>query len=321
MYPLISNRVVLAMDKPGPMTSPFAIPIEQAGRGRCQSLASIGSKTNVSHFLHKSIKVVFGRDPFSRIFSAFIDKLFSPNPFYWSYWGEKVLKLHKVKTIGKACASEITFQQFLRLVLYDLHKNDVHLRQVYDECRMCDVIYDIAGKLETTEEDLDYLLAKLNVSSSFQHEESYSVDSKMDIIYDSVKSTFSWKKDISRCISLDQMALRIWRKLQIRGVIDSSISYPFRPGDIDNMSASKFIEACKSAVLKSTDKNQLKKQKSQAFLEAYKSVNEKDLLAVGRVYKDDFAMFGYNPKPASIFENRDKIRFTGSLNWRADWIL
>lgn len=301
------------------MTSPLNIPIELAGRARCESLKSIGSKFQMVDFLQQSTKIVFGRNPFSRIYSAYIDKLFSPNPFYWKYWGEKALKLSKATKGGKPCASDVTFPQFLRLVLFNLHRTDVHLRQVYDECHMCDLVYDVIGTLETASEDIDYILGRINISSSFQHEASYSLASKMDIVYDSVQSTFSWKKDISRCISTDQMGIRIWRKLQIRGVIDSSIRYPFQPGQIDSLQSSEFISACKKAIIMSTDGDKLRRQKKQALVEAYKSVSYHDLVAIGLIYKDDFRMFGYNPKPADIFV--EQIKITGSLNWRNDWIL
>ncbi|CAG5117962.1 unnamed protein product, partial [Candidula unifasciata] len=279
------TRLVLAIDNPGPLTSPLDIPIEDAGRARCQNLKSLGSKSNMVAFLRQSTKVVFGRNPFSRIYSAYIDKLFSPNPFYWTYWGEKALNLTRHQKAGN-------------LVHQTLHKHDVHLRQVYDECHMCELVYDVIGTLETMAEDLDYILGHLNISSSFQHEPSYSLASKMDIVYDSVQSTFSWKTDIARCISLDQMGIRMWRKLQIRGVIDSSIRYPFRSGQIDNLHSSEFIKACKQAIL------------IQALVEAYKTVSRHDLVVVGNIYKDDFRVFGYNPKPADIFEKQ--IKNTGS---------
>ncbi|CAL1541374.1 unnamed protein product [Lymnaea stagnalis] len=315
------TRYFIAMEKPGVMTSPYDIPIEKAGRERCTSLRSLKTTANMMSFFHKSTKIVFGRNPYSRIFSAYIDKLFSPNPFYWKYWGERSLRLSRAMKVGAPCASDVTFQQFVKLVLFDLGKKDVHLRAVSAVCNMCGVVYDVIGKVETVGDDLDYLSEKFNISSAFQHADGYRLAASMDAVYDSVNSVFSWKRDVSRCISLDQMGLRVWRKLQIRGIIDSRVHFPFKPGQMADVTLSMFVDACRTAILNSTDRAQLKRQTNQAMLEAYSTVSVADLISISALYRDDMLMFGYEPKPSQLFEHRDAVKQTGYLKWGVPWVV
>lgn len=309
------------MNKPGPMTSPYLIPIEQAGRGRAESLKKFKSVNDQTNFLKSSVKVVFGRDPFSRIFSAYIDKLYSPNPFYWKAWGEKGLRHSKVPV--RECGAQISFAQFVKLVTDDLVNKDVHLKQVANECNMCRMYYDVVGKIETTVSDIDYASKLLNISSQFQHESGYDVSAQEDVVLDSLKSAFSWKSEIRKCIPLDQMGQRIWRKLQIRGVILSDLQYPFKPGQMDNMSAGAFIEECRRAISASRDKAQLKKQKKQAIEETYLSLDQDAIQQILKAYSLDFSLFGYSQNPGYIFnpEYKMKLERTDLFKWDKPWVI
>lgn len=314
------TRYVLQATQPV-MRSPFDIPIKDAGRDRCENLGQVSSLRRVN-FIESAVKVVFGRNPFHRVFSAYIDKLYSPNPYYWRHWGEPALSMagQKAKT---ACASGVTFRQFVSLVVDKLVTSDGHLKPVFTECRMCDVMYDVVGTLETAGTDLQAWSAAINVSTAFMKQEGYSVQAAMDAVKDSVESAFSWKREIKVCIDLDKMGMRIWRKLQIRGFIDSRISYPFKDGEIDAMSSQTFIAACRKAVESSKDKEQLRKQKTQAFVEAFSSLSVEKISDIAKVYSDDFISFDYDPEPANLFSTTERklIVNTDFLNWRKDWQL
>ena len=209
---------------------------------------------------------------------------------------------------------------FVSYIVY-IFLNIISYRPVFDECKMCDVTYDVIGQLESTTKDITFLSQAINVTSDFLHDPSYPQQAKMDAVIDSVESPFSWKKDIKPCMRLDDMARRIWRKLQIRGIIDSRIAYPFTDGDIEGMQSSTFIEACRKAIESSTDTIQLKKQKTQSFLEAYSSVPIEKLSALIKRYKDDFLAFQYDQNPVGLFDNRENVVKTDYLNWRTEWQL
>ncbi|XP_059175006.1 uncharacterized protein LOC131955073 isoform X2 [Physella acuta] len=315
------TRFLMIIEQPSLAHSPYDIPIEKASRESIRSLKSLRTLQAMSSFITGSTSIVFGRNPYSRIFSAYIDKMLSPNPYYWKSWGEKALKMSSILKANGTCASNVTFEQFLKAVALDLYKRDLHLKMVSAECQMCALNYSIVGRLETMREDVDYIAARLNVSSGFQHEPDYGLAAAMDSVKDTVDSAFSWRPEIGKCISFDEMGRRIWRKFQIRGVIDSNIHYPFRPDELADMRTETFIAACRAAILASKDKAQLKKQKNQALLEAYSSVNITLLYKISHIYSDDLTMFDYEKLPDKLFKNRDKIEKTGYLDWWTPWNL
>ena len=53
---------------------------------------------------------------------------------------------------------------------------------MFDECKMCDVTYDIVGRLESTSRDIAFLSAAINVTSDFLHEPGYQMQAKMDAV-------------------------------------------------------------------------------------------------------------------------------------------
>ncbi|GFR81978.1 carbohydrate sulfotransferase [Elysia marginata] len=313
------------------IASPFTIPITEAGRDRCDSLETLGTSDQKLAFLHNSERVVFGRDPYHRIFSAWLDKLYSPNPFYWRHWG---LRARRVR--GHSwCNPNVTFSQFVRLVVKPkgLYWSDVHLRPVAEECKMCKLQYTLVGKIETSTRDLDVLASRINVSMAFLHKADYGEASAIDTVLDAVEGAFSWREHIEACgVSFDRMGRSIWRKLQIRGVFDSSQVYPFKQGELDDMAPEKFTEACKIAIKNSQDRLRLKRQKEVALVQAYSQVDPMDLAKIAQIYRYDFLFFDYDKKPDKIFQNLENSHFYSSsmdkttpkmdaFDWSKDWIL
>ncbi|RUS69011.1 hypothetical protein EGW08_023227 [Elysia chlorotica] len=313
------------------LASPFTIPIAEAGRDRCDSLNTLDSPDQKLTFLQNSELVVFGRDPYRRIFSAWVDKLYSPNPFYWIMWGRWAAPSRS----SRKCDPNITFSQFVRLVVRPkgLHYADVHLRPVSRECRMCDVQYTLVGKIESTTEDLEVLASRINVSMAFLRDPGYREASAVDTVLDAVEGAFSWRGNIQNCgVSLDRMGRSIWRKLQIRGVFDYMQLYPFKDGELRDMSANKFIDACRAAIKRSTNMERLKRQKELAFVQAFSQVDDTDLEKIAQVYYNDFLLFGYEKKPDVLFKNRNNTVIysetkgsttttTDAFDWSKDWVL
>ncbi|PVD18608.1 hypothetical protein C0Q70_21158 [Pomacea canaliculata] len=200
------------------LDSPFTVPVKVADEERCQSADNIGSLTASRRHVVKSM---FVRDPFSRLFSAYVDKLLAPNPTFWTTWGIPAMLLEgSLEAKDVTCGHAVTFQQFVRLVNNRLHREDPHVISSVRMCDPCKMNYDVIGKMETFSEDLRYLTSVLNVT--FDPRLSLATESKVDAILDSVESPFEWREDITKCISTQEMGRRIWRKLQIRGIISIS---------------------------------------------------------------------------------------------------
>lgn len=302
------------------MISPLDIAIPEVKRRDIESLSSLQSYASKLKFVNSATKIVFGRDPFSRVFAAYVDKLYSPNPTYWRDWGQRALIADRRPI--EQCGAIATFQQFITLFFsHSSPLKDLHLLPVSHECRLCEMHYNVVGKLESVESDLEYISNSINVSSKFQKEEKHKTALRYDGMIDTVTSVFSWKDGIQKCMSLDEMGKRIWRKFQIRGIIDHSFDYPMMPGQIDNMSREDFIQICKDAISKSTDRVKLKKQKKIALEEAYLSLSPDLIKRMLTFYRLDMELFGYtqNLEFLEDEEYRSQINKTDAFNWRSPW--
>ncbi|GFO22691.1 carbohydrate sulfotransferase [Plakobranchus ocellatus] len=72
----------------------------------------------IDSFLKQSTNFLFVRDPFSRLFSDYVDKLLAPNPEFWDTWGLFALQKHRSDPSEKSqrCEHDVTFAKFLKFV-------------------------------------------------------------------------------------------------------------------------------------------------------------------------------------------------------------
>ncbi|XP_033757892.1 carbohydrate sulfotransferase 11-like [Pecten maximus] len=91
-------------------------------------------------YLVHSIKFLFVRDPYSRMLSGYVDKLYTNNYIFWEKTGTDIVKNHRVNATkrSKKCGHDITFSEFLQHVIRsetsDKHR-DPHWYPMYDACR------------------------------------------------------------------------------------------------------------------------------------------------------------------------------------------
>ena len=176
--------------------------------------------------------------------------------------------------------------------------------------------------METFTDDLRYVSRRLNLSLAHYFQgHQFRYDYAKDAIEDSIHSPFWWLQAILRCMSKLELGLRVWRKLQIRGLIDSRLPFPYTEEEFLKVNASQFVQDSLQAYLKSTDSAQLKKQKRDALIEAYRSVNVNDLNKMRTVLSGDFAMFGYDSSPVEVFDRTSTVNgSTGAFDWSRPWV-
>lgn len=65
----------------------------------------------VQRFLDVVTKVMFTRQPYSKLLSAYVDKLYSPNPFFWGKIGRHIVRKFRSRPSAKsvACGHDVTF--------------------------------------------------------------------------------------------------------------------------------------------------------------------------------------------------------------------
>ena len=82
-----------------------------------------------------------GRDPYSRLFSAFVDKLWSPSLRFWRALGKGLVKaMRRNATVTSLdCGHDVTFPEFVRYFIDGQTKNtsiNVHIVPTHKICEV-----------------------------------------------------------------------------------------------------------------------------------------------------------------------------------------
>ena len=134
----------------------------------------------------KSRTVLVSRDPYSRLFSAFIDKMFLP-----LMYGTAVSIVKRQRTPRKrnlSCAKDITFEEFLSDIVDSARIEgkslNRHWAPIFSLCNPCDVNVLSLVKQETFSADVEYVLKEVGVAND-----------EFDVIYDALhghRSNCTW---------------------------------------------------------------------------------------------------------------------------------
>lgn len=127
-------------------------------------------------------KFIFVRHPFERLVSAYESKFGStiPDDIYQRKIGTKIIQKYRKKPtkISLEKGDDVTFVEFVNYVMDESKTNrkrmDVHWLPAIELCRPCSIEYDFIGKVETLEQDVSFLLQKLNEADlilSFQEKQ------------------------------------------------------------------------------------------------------------------------------------------------------
>ncbi|XP_063969224.1 carbohydrate sulfotransferase 14-like [Lytechinus pictus] len=109
---------------------------------------------------------MFVRNPFTRILSAYRDKITLDNGKTWRrllFNWLSVADPHEAKLYNDA-SRNFTFNHFIRFYLSSSVKNE-HWREIDRLCLPCQVNYDFIGKFDHLYEDSSYLISKLTNDS------------------------------------------------------------------------------------------------------------------------------------------------------------
>ncbi|XP_005100186.2 carbohydrate sulfotransferase 13 [Aplysia californica] len=268
-------------------------------------------------------KLVYVRDPYSRLYSAFVDKIIAPNPFFWRLWGKPAIQRYR-KSSGQSCGQDMTFSEYISLTVDSEWKTDVHMQPVYHYCPPCIMNFTVIGKMETFQRDAMKTASLLNISEkqiAFDRMEKDAVD---DAIFDSAKDSLSdkWLKLSLQCVSRDQVMRRILRKVQLRGIVSWRFKYPYSRQESKMVSLDKYVRVLTEARDRYLNKTELKIQKKQAYLEAFYSVPQPVLQKLDDIYKLDALFFGYE-KVGNRFKtgNRLPLVHTGAFDLTREWDL
>ncbi|OWF47828.1 carbohydrate sulfotransferase 10-like [Mizuhopecten yessoensis] len=246
-----------------------------------------------------SVKFLFVRDPFSRMLSGYVDKLYTNNYIFWGVTGKKIVNTHRANAskLSLECGHDITFPEFIKHVIRSetSGKNrDPHWYPMYDACRPCSLEYDVIGKIETFKEDLkDFLTSQklqhvVDISNMDQGNDNVAVTVTVNRAFEAVRER-------PKCILLPHALVRAWKVLQIRGVLSQLSEFPY---DLikknPKITQARFLDiVVKEMKQKPLSQSEKLLSRQQAMIHAYSSVSSADLEKFTSVYHPDFSIFGY----------------------------
>ncbi|KAM8946710.1 carbohydrate sulfotransferase 8 isoform 2-T2 [Pelodytes ibericus] len=119
-------------------------------------------RNGIFYRLNTYTKMIFIREPFERLVSAFRDKFEHANNYYHPVFGKAIISRYRVNATKEALrtGSGVLFKEFIQYLL-DVHRPvgmDIHWDHVSRLCSPCLIDYDFIGKFESMEEDANFLL-------------------------------------------------------------------------------------------------------------------------------------------------------------------
>ncbi|XP_055001503.1 carbohydrate sulfotransferase 8 [Sorex araneus] len=120
------------------------------------------SRHGILHRLSTYTKMLFVREPFERLVSAFRDKFEHPNSYYHPVFGKAILARYRANASREALRTGegVRFPEFMQYLL-DVHQPvgmDIHWDHVGRLCSPCLIDYDFVGKFESMEDDANFFL-------------------------------------------------------------------------------------------------------------------------------------------------------------------
>lgn len=246
-----------------------------------------------------SVKVIVSRNPYSRLFSAFIDKIYLLDKDRISH----TIAQENGKT-NFSCGHNVTFQEFLDYVVSraaDGKEINRHWAPVYLLCHPCDVRYDVIGKVETLTEDIKYTLNQARVSKTARNKLLTILQNKTSTF--GVLSTYmsKWNNKRKICPKLKEYLLKIWTALKYQGDIKHDIPFPtnaFSPLLTKNPDTPNIIDVFVQFVKRYKPTSEERKlQRRRALVEAYRSIKRSTIRRIQELYKLDFLLFRYKVSP------------------------
>ena len=254
---------------------------------------------NIEHLrLNKTDNVrmmVSARNPYTRLFSAYVDRM------YLSSTSVSVRNDPK-------CKSQITFKEFLKYVISNtkLGLYDYHWSPVFYLCKPCEMLLGVVFQQETFKNDLTVILQKTNLEQSKREILSQIRSKSPDwSSYSLMKEYFEYllptnMRGTLDCQNVKDSTERLWKTLQIQGLISSKVSLPksLYKTDDDYRKAELFYKGVRMAKrwYPLTKAGSIQ-QRKMYLNKAYEKIDNDIIKGIQEVFAVDFEMFGYQNDP------------------------
>ena len=266
---------------------------------------------------------MFVREPYARLFSAYVDKLFTPRAKNWLRYARPAMLYSRpgATQLERACCHNVTFPEFVRYYI-DLELNklgnssvskirDEHFVPISQQCNFCGTPYDFIGHQETFAEDTLGILAQLNLSAMLTFSDldkgykKYEIDA---LIRYTFENEIVQVADERGCMSREEVLRRLWKAFQIRGIIGAQEFFPLSDSDARTVGKRDFLKIAMATHNRSASDPKIKSNRDESMREAYSTVPLKHRLLLRQIFDEDFKFFGYNPDHSSVFPPEDKFQ-------------
>ncbi|XP_012946039.1 carbohydrate sulfotransferase 11 [Aplysia californica] len=271
--------------------------------------------------LLSSIKFMFTRDPYRRAFSGYCDKLFvfsfETMPIAETIRGSNGRPSSFNGTLDPVTRDwllnrlNVTFAESLQYSLgfytHGHDKVDVHFTPSSQICKPCGVHFDFIGKMETFNNDTEFILKFLNQSQILERMGDIEGNNEISIVSDVCKRTFLALKKfgITDEIVLDSVLKRVWKLFKIRGFLNEYQDYPVRSlREYTQLTAQRFTQLSLHALKHSGIREVRKKQRDEYLVRAFRSVPLKILRNFRSAVTHDCVIFDYDCSPPEVFADR-----------------
>lgn len=258
--------------------------------------------------------VLFVRDPYKRLFSGYVDKIFSRYD-YWSFLSKSII--HKTRPSApdksKKCGTDTTLTDLIRYLVSQISAGksvDSHFRPIHFMCNPCSVKYDFIGKLENFKTDATTLFDKLQIKYQFTTDElrNGSIKDELDDVANIVFGIIDSKGlNKNPCFDIHNFTRRMWRKLQIKGLISYKFGLPLTKQKLLSLNKTQFLSILEKYNSLSSNEPDCHNARKFSFLEAYYSVPRKDLEDLAKLFSNECELWDYPNKPDIIFDTNKRI--------------
>ena len=261
---------------------------------------------------------MFVREPYRRLFSAYVNKLFLPRVANWDKYARPALRYSRVHAtpLQLRCSHDVTFAEFVRYFIHSERdddpnvKRDEHLVPISQQCGFCRQSHSFIGRQETFAEDTLGILAHLNLSSLlawpdfYQRYELYEMDALIRYTFEHELKPVTAERG---CMKKEEVLRRLWKHFQISGALGAEEFFPLAKPDVDKVTKEEFLRVAELTYNRSAGDGDRHSSPIRSMLEAYSTVPRQDRLLLRHIFHLDFEFFGYPPDHQAVFPAGDQF--------------
>ena len=292
----------------------------QNGGKTLKKINEVRSEMNSTYFqsfVNHAMSFMFVREPYSRIFSAYNNKILNPNILFWSYIGRNVVRQVREHPSADSLqyGHDVTFVEMIKYLLY-LHEHskpiDQHFAPMNKKCNPCNMQFDYIGKMESFADDAHFIISKLrnkyaDVVINFG---DFDTGTALDTAQGHVRFLYQALNKVKHLrYPKYNFFLRTWRDLQIRGHLSKETDMPLSQNQVTSISQEDFFKLIKEALEKPANKTDVKHQRIEAMVQAYSAVPEEIMERLTKYVEQDCFLFGYDVRPAILFDRNKATHY------------